>query len=72
VHWKSGRPWLEVNTATWRIVYVRPGASGVARQSSRSVSSASSGAQIAKSISIAASRSPRSSAASYAASCSGV
>ena len=26
VHWKSGRPWLEVNTATWRIAYVRPGA----------------------------------------------
>jgi len=26
VHWKSGRPWLEVNTATWRITYVRPGA----------------------------------------------
>ncbi len=26
VHWKSGRPWLEVSTATWRITYVRPGA----------------------------------------------
>lgn len=26
VHWKSGRPWLDVNTATWRISYVRPGA----------------------------------------------
>lgn len=26
VHWKSGRPWLEVNTATWRITHVRPGA----------------------------------------------
>jgi len=26
VHWKSGRPWLDVNTATWRIGYVRPSA----------------------------------------------
>jgi hypothetical protein len=26
VHWKSGRPWLEVNTATWRITYVHPAA----------------------------------------------
>lgn len=25
VHWKSGRPWLDVNTATWRITYVRTG-----------------------------------------------
>ena len=27
VHWKSGRPWLEVNTATWRIAYAQPGGS---------------------------------------------
>jgi len=26
VHWKSGRPWLDVSTATWRITYPRPGA----------------------------------------------
>lgn len=26
VHWKSGRPWFEVNTATWRLTYVRPAA----------------------------------------------
>ena len=25
VHWKSGRPWLDVNTATWRIDYVQAG-----------------------------------------------
>jgi hypothetical protein len=25
LHWKSGRPWLTVNTATWRITHVRPG-----------------------------------------------
>jgi hypothetical protein len=25
VHWKSGRPWLDVNTATWRIGYVQAG-----------------------------------------------
>jgi hypothetical protein len=24
VHWRSGRPWLDVNTATWRIDYVHP------------------------------------------------
>ena len=24
VHWKSGRPWLDVDTATWRIGYVHP------------------------------------------------
>ena len=26
VHWKSGRPWLSVDTATWRIRYVHPAA----------------------------------------------
>ena len=25
VHWKSGRPWLDVSTATWRVEYVRAG-----------------------------------------------
>ena len=25
VHWKSGRPWLDVNTATWRVDYVQAG-----------------------------------------------
>jgi hypothetical protein len=25
VHWKSGRPWLEVNTGNWRIAHVQPG-----------------------------------------------
>ncbi len=24
VHWRSGRPWLDVNTATWRVSYVHP------------------------------------------------
>ena len=26
VHWKSGHAWLAVNTTTWRITHVRPGA----------------------------------------------
>jgi len=26
VHWKSGRSWLDVDTATWRIAFVHPGA----------------------------------------------
>jgi hypothetical protein len=25
VHWKSGRPWLTMNTHTWRLVHVHPG-----------------------------------------------
>ena len=25
VHWKSGRPWLDVNTAAWRVEYVKAG-----------------------------------------------
>jgi hypothetical protein len=25
LNWKSGRPWLTVNTGTWRITHVRPG-----------------------------------------------
>jgi hypothetical protein len=25
VHWKSGKPWLEVNTANWRMTHVQPG-----------------------------------------------
>jgi MYXO-CTERM domain-containing protein len=24
VHWKSGRPWLELNTASWRLTHVQP------------------------------------------------
>jgi hypothetical protein len=25
VHWKSGRPWLELNTTDWRLAHVQPG-----------------------------------------------
>jgi hypothetical protein len=25
VHWRSGKPWLEVNTANWRMTHVQPG-----------------------------------------------
>ena len=25
VHWKSGRPWLDLNTTSWRLAHVQPG-----------------------------------------------